>query len=190
MEYRALTKEILTFLGGVGYAALDGFLPPKYPEAKLARILLGMDRRRPRAAAKHNLSNTLHRLKQQGLVSSSGPHTNTRWKLTHKGKKFLAKIYADEKDPYDLAPEDGIVRIVAFDIPEKIRGKRDWLREQLFACGYRLLQRSVFTGTRPLPDAFIRRVDEMRIGQYLHIASLNQTGTISKNHRRKNSSTF
>lgn len=180
MEYRVLTKEILVFLAGAGYAVLDGFLPPQYPEAKLARLLLGMDRKKSRTAAKHTLSNTLHRLKQQGLVSSEGPHKNTRWKLTRKGKKFLAQIYADEKDPYDLAPEDGIVRIVTFDIPEKIRGKRDWLREQLSACGYRLLQRSVFVGTRPLPNAFIRRVDEMRIGKYLHIASLTQTGTIQK----------
>ncbi len=159
---------------------LDGFLPPKYPEAKLARLLLGMDRKRSRAGAKHNLSSTLQRLKQQGLVSATGRYKNTHWKLTREGKKFLAKIYADEKDPYDLAPEDGVMRIVTFDIPEKIRGKRDWLREQLFACGYRLLQRSVFVGTRPLPDAFIRRVDEMRIGKYLHIASLTQTGTIRK----------
>ncbi len=178
MEYRTLTKEILAFLAGAGYAALDGFLPPKYPQAKLTRILLGMDRKKSRAAAKHNLSSTLQRLKQQGLVSSMGHYRDTRWKITRKGKTFLAKIYADAKDPYDLAPEDGMVHIVTFDIPEKIRGKRDWLREQLFACGYRLLQRSVFTGARPLPDAFIRRVDEMRIGKYLHIASLRQTGTI------------
>ncbi len=180
MEYRTLTKEILEFLAGVGYAALDGFLPPKYPEAKLARILLGMDRKKSPVAAKHNLSSTLQRLKQQRLVSATGRYKNTRWKLTHKGREFLAKIYADEKDPYDLAPEDGVVRIVTFDIPEKIRGKRDWLREQLFACGYRLLQRSVFVGTRPLPDMFIKRVDEIRIGKYLHIAPLTQTGTIRK----------
>jgi len=178
MEYRSLTKEVLGFLAGAGYAALDGFLPPQYPEAKLARILLGMDHKRSRTAAKHTLSSTLQRLKQQGLVSSTGSHKDTHWKLTRKGKNFLAKIYADEKDPYDLAPEDGIMRIVTFDIPEKIRGKRDWLREQLLACDYRLLQRSVFTGMRPLPDAFIKRVDEMRIRKYLHIASLTQTGTI------------
>lgn len=180
MTYRSLTREVLEFLAGAGYAVLDGFLPPQYPEAKLARLLLGIDRRRPRAAAKHTLSSTLHRLKQQGLVSSAGHNKGARWKLTRKGKNFLAKIYADEKDPYDLAPEDGVIRIVAFDIPEKLRTKRDWLREQLFVCGYRLLQRSVFIGKRPLPDAFIQRVDEMRIGKYLHIASLAQSGTIEK----------
>lgn len=176
--YRTLTKEVLRFLAGTGYALLDGFLPPRYPEAKLARLLLGMDRKKSRTSAKHNLSSTLYRLKQQGLVACTGPRGNTRWKITKTGNAFLAHANIFEKESYNLAPEDGVVRIVTFDIPEKIRGKRDWLREQLFACGYRLLQRSVFTGTRPLPDAFIRRVGEMRIGKYLHIASLTQIGTI------------
>ena len=181
MRYHSLPKAILEFLAGVGYAVLDGFLPPNYPEAKLARMLLGMGgRRRSRAAAKQTLSVALSRLKQQKLVSRTGSKKYTRWKITSAGKKTLLQTKPREKYLYHLAPEDGIVRIVTFDIPEKIRGKRDWLREQLFACGYRLLQRSVFTGTRPLPDAFIKRVDEMKIGKYLHIASLTQTGTIPK----------
>jgi DNA-binding transcriptional regulator PaaX len=185
MTYRALTREILTFLAGTGYALLDGFLPPQYPEAKLARLLLGMDRKRPRAAAKHTLSSTLHRLKKRGLVTCARHKTNAhmQWKITKKGRVFLGRISAFEKESYDLVPEDGIVRIVTFDIPEKIRGKRDWLREQLFACGYHLLQRSVFTGTRPLPDTFIRRADDMKIGRYLHIASLTQTGTMKTSGR-------
>lgn len=178
MTYRALTKEVLLFLAGTGYTLLDGFLPPRYPEAKLARLLLGVDRKKSRVVAKHNLSSTLYRLKQQGLVSCSGKRGYIRWRITKAGRAFLVQARGFEKESYDLAPEDDVMRIVTFDIPEKIRGKRDWLREQLFACGYRLLQRSVFTGMRPLPDAFIQRVDEMKIGKYLHIASLTQTGTI------------
>lgn len=181
MRYDSVPKAILELLAGVGYAVVDGFLPPNYPEAKLARMLLGMDgRRRSRAAAKQTLSVALSRLKQQKLVARTGSKRYARWKITPLGKKVLRQTRSPEENLYDLAPEDSIVRIVTFDIPEKIRGKRDWLREQLFACGYRLLQRSVFTGTRPLPDAFIRRVDEMRIGKYLHIASLTQTGAIPK----------
>ena len=180
MKYGSLTKEILHVLADTGYTVLDGFLPPQYPEAKLARILLGVDRRRSRSDAKHLLSSTLHRLKQQGLVNCTWHHKTAQWKLTHGGKIFLAKINAAEKNPYELSPEDGIIRIVAFDIPEKLRTKRNWLREQLLACDYHLLQRSIFLGKRPLPDAFILRVDEMRIRKYLHIASLTQSGTIQE----------
>ena len=179
MRYHSLPKAILEFLAGAGYAVLDGFLPPRYPEAKLARMLLGMDgRRRSRAAAKHTFSVALSRLKQQKLVTRTGSKRYARWHITSAGKKILRQTHPPEKDLYDLAPEDGVIRIVAFDIPEKIRAKRDWLREQLFACGYRLLQRSVFTGARPLPDAFIRRVDEMKIGKYLHIAGIDKNGTL------------
>ncbi|MBI3442451.1 MAG: hypothetical protein HY007_01680 [Candidatus Sungbacteria bacterium] len=182
-SYGSLTKEVLKFLGSAGYAVLDGFLPPQYPEAKLARLLLGMDGNRSRKAAKHALSSTLHRLKQQGLICSTTPNKDAKWKLTRKGRSFLAKLDADQQDSYDLAPEDGVIRIVTFDIPEKFRAKRAWLREQLSACGYHLLQRSVFVGKRPLPDTFIKRIDAMRIVNYIHIASLNQTGTIEKRMR-------
>lgn len=182
--YRLLTKEVLEFLADAGYAVLDGFLPPNYPEAKLARLLLGMDRKKSRVAVKHTLSSTLYRLKQQGLVACSGSRKCARWGLTRRGKIFLSKIQDKEKDTYVLAPQDGIIRIVAFDIPERLRAKRNWLREQLAACDYQMLQRSIFISTRPLPDAFVRRVDEMKIGQYLHIASLNQSGTIRNTKER------
>lgn len=185
MKYGYLTKEILHVLADAGYAMLDGFLPPHYPEAKLARILLGVNRRRSRSNAKHLLSSTLHRLKQQGLVNYRGHHKTAQWKLTRDGKAFLMKIHAAEKDLYSLSPEDGVIRIVAFDIPEKLRTKRDWLREQLLACDYHLLQRSVFLGKRPLPDTFIRRVDEMKIRKYIHIASLTQPGTLQAKLRKK-----
>ncbi len=185
MRYHSLPKAILEFLAGTSCAIVDGFLPPKYPEAKLARMLLGMDgRRRSRAAAKQTLSVALSRLKQQKLVARTGSKRYTRWNITSAGKKILQQTQPPEKDLYDLAPEDDIVRIVTFDIPEKIRGKRDWLREQLFACGYRLLQRSVFTGTRPLPDAFIQRVDKMRIGKYIHIAGIDKNGTLRIDAKR------
>ncbi|MBI4225320.1 MAG: CRISPR-associated endonuclease Cas2 [Candidatus Sungbacteria bacterium] len=185
LSYRSLTKEILYFLANAGYAVLDGFLPPNYPEAKLARLLLGMDHKKSRAAAKRNLSSTLHRLKLQGLVTCSGSRKCARWQLTRTGKTFLAKIQDREKGAYVLAPQDGVIRIVAFDIPERFRAKRNWLREQLAACGYQMLQRSIFMSTRPLPDAFIKRVDEMKIRQYLHIASLNQSGTIRNKKEEK-----
>lgn len=85
-----------------------------------------------------------------------------------------------ENTAYDLPPRDHIMRIVSFDIPEKERRKRNWLRRELLACDYTTLHQSVFIGQRPLPHEFIKKIDELNLARCLHIASIEQPGTIRK----------
>lgn len=188
MTFRSLTRALLEHISENGYLLIDGLFPPQYPEAQISRAILGLDnfdRFYPsRKAAKRSLSSILSRLKKQGLVSWRGSQRDAQWKLTAAGRKFLKETQPALNFLSDLPPTDGIVRIITFDVPEKKREKRNWLRATLISCGYEPIQKSVYLGTRPLPEDAIREIDERGLGTYVHIAGINQSGTLAKNTRR------
>jgi len=49
--------------------------------------------------------------------------------------------------------------MVMFDIPERHRKVRNWLRSQLRLWGFEMLQQSVWLGTGSLPSEFLERLD-------------------------------
>lgn len=114
------------------------------------------------------LSVTLSRLKKNGLVMQSGGS----WSITTRGKKFL-----DEHPlpiPYPehtkkVAPKSQKERgmIVAFDIPEQHRKKRDWLRRELVGLGFTKIQKSFWYGPAPLSKDFIRSLHALDLLSHL-----------------------
>ena len=186
MRYRELTRTLLGHLIESGPILFDLLLPP-HPRSRLARGLIGLDSRRhtrSRASAKHTLSSTLCRLRKEGFVAKRGPDRKAQWAITQKGKIFLRNVV--EKKPtlqrleYEaLPPPDHIVRLVSFDIPEKQRRKRDWLRSELLQCEYRMLHRSVFIGNRPLPEEFMKEMISLGLERYVQIVSIDRRGTLS-----------
>ncbi len=105
------------------------------------------------------VQNTLYRLKKNGIVERS----EEGWHLTKRGRDL-----AEQKErfgfiasPFKKGEPDRL--IVIFDVPEDTRRERDWLREQLRSFGYRMIQRSVWIGPGPLPPAFKKRVDDLKI---------------------------
>ena len=186
MRYGDLTRAILQHLAESGALMLDAFFP-SHPKARLARALLGLDARRYRSptVARHSLSSILYRLKKEGLIAKSGPDKKSKWVITRKGHSFLKRL-AHRKSPLpaltrqELPPADNIIRLVSFDIPEKKRAKRDWLRRELLSCEYRLLHRSVFVGIRPLPEELMDMIASLGIAKYIHIIGVNRKGTLVK----------
>ena len=180
---RSLTRALLVHLAQFGTVMVSAFLPPQYPEARFARYLLGLpiDHYPSRKAAQHSFSSTLHRLKREGLVANAGSKKKTVWTITKKGRVFLNHAPSGRETRVEvLPPVDRIVRLVTFDVPEKQRQKRDWLRRELIACGYDMLQRSVFIGARPLPAEFIKTVEELGLTKNVHIVSIDKKGTLAK----------
>jgi len=103
----------------------------------------------------------LARLKKRGLVMGE----DGVWRLTEKGRNYIyKKIEAISglkgvrltHGQYEAArfkrPKN---MIIAFDIPESLRGMRWWLRVELKLLGFALLQKSVWFGPAPLPKEFI-----------------------------------
>lgn len=162
-----LTSLILGKLADLGEAALDVFFPAKYPEARLWRQLLGLDARH--RFNRRTFSALLARLAAQGLAVRRG----SCWRITPRGVRRVAR----QRSGAPLPP-DGMGRIVIFDIPERERRKRTAIRLELIAAGFRQLQKSVWYGERPLPEAFPSLVDELRLRGCVHIFGVTKRGTL------------
>ena len=182
MRSSSLTKTVLAHLAENSPLLID-VLIPRHPRSRLARALIGLDDRRYSSVktAKHTVSTLLCRLRKEGLVASTGSTRSTEWTITAEGKRKLQETSQKTFTITDseLPPEDNIVRLVSFDIPETQRKKRDWLRTTLVACDYDVLHKSVFIGKRPLPEGVIEEIRMLNLMPYVHIAGLDRNGTMT-----------
>ncbi|MDP3948074.1 MAG: hypothetical protein Q8Q41_05315 [bacterium] len=134
--------------------------------AKFSRIKQCLD------ADENTLRVTLSRLKKNGLAE----HSHGVWSGTKKGREYLKRYVARFRE---LAPALSERRrkgpmvvpsspqnrnmIIAFDIPERERRKRNWLRSELAIHDFMQLQKSVWMGPAPLPADFIRLLNELHL---------------------------
>ncbi len=101
---------------------------------------------------------TLHRLQGQGLVvNDSG-----LWRITRRGLMYLKNVLPAHTRMLRKQRTEKRM-IIAFDIPERYRRKRNWLRLELGVLGFTMLQKSVWFGPAPLPKSFIRSLEELRL---------------------------
>lgn len=145
----SLTKEILRITARyqpLGYIQLYEYL---YEETIYGKKL-----------NKRSLSTILSRMKKNGLLKNK----NGELSPTSNGKIFLEKINTDIKKFFK--PENIIDNrekprkvIIIFDIPEKKKRYREWLRNELVGFGFNLVQKSVWVGPR-LPKEFIEYLNE------------------------------
>jgi len=174
-----LEWRVLNLIDELGFFMADIWLPKHYSEARLWRTLLGVDRRRTasekeREKMKLLISSTLGRLKIKGLIKKEDGSTRKAiWKITDAGAKAL------EHYNIELPPEDGRLRIFVFDIAENRKEDRHWVRASLAAAGYRMLQKSVWIGKRPLPESFLKEVGERDLFEAIHIFEIKEAGTLS-----------
>ena len=170
----SIPELILEKMIEAGQITADVFFPKKYPWAAISRPLFGLDSNP--SVSPPTLSSTIWRLKRQGLIRKKGNGKSSVWSITEDGKKwFYAKMAETE---YDLLPEDNILRLVIFDIPERERKKRDTLRARLVAHRFERLQKSVWAGRRPLSEDFIELCDELNLKGKVHIFSVQKEGTL------------
>lgn len=171
MNKTSLIRLILEKFREVGDSTLEALLPRNRAETRIWRQILGLPDKYE--FSPRTFSVILSRLKNQGLVAKSGIGRKVSWFLTQKGKNMLIDVVESE-----LPKEDGVVRLVMFDIPETERRKRDITRLELVACGYKQFQRSVWLGYRPLPEKFIKSLDSLNLKGKVQIVSINKTGTL------------
>ena len=166
---------ILEKISELGEAAMSSFFPEKYPEARAWRSLLsvGFDYK----FSRQNFSVILSKLKKEGFVERMNSRQNSVWRLTKKGK-----IAIKEQEASSLLSQrnDGIMRIVSFDIPERERKKRRWIREELLGLGYAQLQKSVWVGFASLSEDFFEDLDLLSLREHIHIFSVDKRGTIAQ----------
>jgi phenylacetic acid degradation operon negative regulatory protein len=166
---------ILEKLAELGELSLEAMFPRNRAESAIWRKVLGLSQ--GYEFSRQTFSTTLARLKKQGLVKGASAKRKFLWSITNKGH---AKLMSSRV----LIPEeiDGIPRLVVYDVPESNRRKRDWLRKDLVACGYKQLQKSVWLGYRPLPAGFAELIDELKLRRKIHILGIDidKEGTLEE----------
>lgn len=117
---------------------------------------------------KENSARTiLWRLQKKGLVEKK----EKSYKLTALGLSFI-KFFREKE--LNEKPWDGKWRIVMFDIPEKMRLKRNWFRSQLLNNEYKLLQKSVFIGKKPLKENLFYDLMKLQLHKYIRIITVGE----------------
>ncbi len=120
--------------------------------------------------------NLISRLKKQGLIRGD----SSKWAITNLGKEKLNYLKSKILPPKSYSKQrDDQLKIVSFDIPEKERNKRDWLRSVLKELDFYKLQHSVWIGKNQLPKKFIEDLENLNILSKIHIFSISQEGTLS-----------
>jgi len=170
---KSITRIILEKTAELGMITLDIFFPPNYSYTRVSRKLFGLDNY-PETSSP-TISTLLCRLRRQGLVIRKGSNRSSVWRISKKGKVWLAK----QKLVKVIPKKDGIPRLVIFDIPERERRKRNILRAELMGYGFERLQKSVWLGYNPLPEDFVRMLEVQSLKNKVHIFSIRDVGTLS-----------
>jgi len=105
------------------------------------------------------------------------------WKLTKTGADRLDYILKCQSvnnlpDGNYEKEKSGELTLVVFDIPEKFKHKRIWLRERLRDLGFQMLQRSVWIGKYKIPESFIYDLRDLKILDYIHILAVRKSGSL------------
>ncbi len=134
---------------------------------------------------KQKLYILLNRLNKDGLMFKDKKRGKKFWRLTEKGERELKKLKTYYRK--NFLPEhrykseiSDIFTIIVFDIPEKERGKRDWLRRRIVEMGFKMLQESVWIGKRKIPEEFVKDLDFCRLLPRVEIFTVSKTGSLSK----------
>lgn len=131
---------------------------------------MGKNRQRAGQIKENSARTILWRLQKKGLVKKKERY----YEITSLGLKTI-KIFQQEQEG-DKIEEiwDGKWRIIMFDIPERKREDRNWLRCQLLGCDYKPLQKSVFIGKQPLAEDFYEEILIRKIKEFIHLMTVGK----------------
>lgn len=122
---------------------------------------------------KRDYYRTLGRLKKCGLIKKG----SDTFRLTKKGEKeaFFAHLDA-QKLLYEPKKQkwDGRWRMIVFDIPEKKRKYRDYLRQMLKTLGFKELQKSTWVTPYPIPDFLKELLWEERMKNFTRFITIKE----------------
>lgn len=128
----------------------------------------------------------LNKLKREGLVVKKRGDKRSIWHITDKGIRKLFTMRNSKRSSGGILMQNYTknkrkeITIISYDIPEKIRKKRYWLRSNLLALGFASLQKSVWIGTTEIPENFLIDLRSLDLLSYVHLFTVNKQGTIEQ----------
>lgn len=152
-----VAKVILIVLREIGEITVKSFFPPQYAKKYGYSSLY-----------RKNYHNSLGYLKRKGLVDVK----NGIYRLTGRGEKeaFFAYLNGEVNVHKNHRSEDKKWdkkwRLILFDIPEKKRHYRDYLRAIIKTMGFKEFQKSIWIYPHPIPSFLKDLLFEEKIKQY------------------------
>lgn len=114
-----------------------------------------------RILSKQVFNNNLYRLKTKGILDFDSEKNVRINRACLRDHVLFSKI--------KNIPEGATRIMVLFDIPEKKRKTRNWLRMQLKTWDFEMIQQSVWLGKGPLPKEFTERLKLLGISECVKI---------------------
>lgn len=150
---------VFSFLIDLGEMTIETFLNPSlYADLPSGNLRFSFEDNKPKEAT---IRQTIGRMQKHGLVKKE----KNKYTLTLLGKSIAKYILGRKKifrNKWDKKH-----RVVIFDIPEKKKHLRNWLREELYLLKYEKLQKSVFVGKFPLPKDLIKEIKNKKINKFV-----------------------
>lgn len=183
----AITAKLLEIIEGIG-GTTDFIFETFFTDyATSYRRLRGIERRtRNRTSIgaadgeheRERFYKMLWHLKHQGLIEKK----KRAWRITFKGKRWRKRLAARAENTLPshayTAKRSPALTLVIFDIPERERRKRLWLRVALMKLGFTRLQKSVWTGKVVLPETFLVDLRTLHLLSYVEIFSITKAGSL------------
>jgi len=193
-----ITFKILEVIAGMGTGlanAAEAALSAGYgaSQGRLMRELRRVESERDKrkktreieARLRHRYRSMISHLKAEGLIVVSPKASSYAGglKLTERGRLLLSKMRGTKKERFFpeknySAEKSGVFTIVAFDVPEKYRTRRDWLRDCLRNMGLKMIQKSVWLGKVKIPKEFIDDLKKMDLLEAVEIFEISKGGTL------------
>lgn len=151
-----IVETALLILDDVVTGAVSVFYPHPYYHAFCAH------------RHRRSLYPALQHLERRYLVGARRRSGRAEWYLTAEGVKLVQRLKAKLAHARQ-GRWDGKWRLVVFDVPERIRDRRNFLRRELMALGFSQLQKSVWVTPYPLPEDFSAIVAELGLGKHFRI---------------------
>ena len=133
---------------------------------------------------KRRFNDLIYNLRKEELIKDFEQDDKKFIQLTPKGEKKLEGLRLKKAhslpDTKFEKQKDEAVKIIIFDIPERERRKRAWLRLALSNLEFQMLQRSVWVGKTILPKRFIDNLSQLDLISYVEIFAINKSGSLKR----------
>ena len=120
-------------------------------------------------------------LKREGMIQERRDKKEKVFSLTRRGLERLkilkTRALLPATNAYEKEAGERLV-IALFDIPERERRKRDWIREVLRNLGFTMLQRSAWVGKVKIPKQFINDLADFRLVECVEIFEITKAGSL------------
>ena len=121
-------------------------------------------------------------LKRDQLVEERPGKLGRAFIITRKGIKKLAALR--ERKNNRLPPvayhaeKSSAITIVTFDVPERERQKRAWLRAVLKHLEFTMVQKSVWMGKARIPRTLLDDIRRLRLAEFVEVFQITKTGSL------------